>query len=142
MRPMLEEMVWTVPPGATPVVCISAGHSPETANVATLEVLDPGRLYVPIDANLRCDGRGAKTWELAAPLSASDPAGRFRSLRKRLRGVRSTDALQRAGYRHQRHVWVGILRDGEPVALVNLFPTDIHSAVYACIGSGIHPRRA
>src|SRR6266542_469472 len=50
----VEEMVWTVPPGATPVVCISAGHSPETANVATLEVLDPGRLFFLIVPSPPC----------------------------------------------------------------------------------------
>jgi len=133
-------MVWVVPPGATPVVCFSAGQSAETAKVARLEVLDPGHLYVPIDPNLRCDARGAKTWELVAPLSVSDPAGGFRNLRKRLRGLRSSDVLERAGYPHQRHVWVRITRRGRPAALVNMFPTDIHSSVHGCIGSGIRPR--
>jgi hypothetical protein len=130
----VEEIIWTAPPGTLQVICSSAAG----ASSGTIEVLDPANLFASIDPDLQCDSRGAKTWELTAPLTGSDE--RFRRLREWVRGLRLTDILQRVVYVQEKHLWVRIIRNGRYVALVN-FPDSLDGGVYACISSGIRSRQ-
>jgi hypothetical protein len=140
----LEAQRWVVPPGTTAVTCTPSQdfHPVASPFMASLEIADPQKLYVPIDQDVACGGARAETWGFSAPPNFATSSEAYAAVRREFRGVRPDDVLRRAGYPDQPHAWVWIIRAAAKVALVSFGPgigMD-SSFVTACANSSIRPR--
>lgn len=114
-----REIVLSMPPGERMVFCYPESEpSPQPQQEATVEVVDPGGLWVSPD--LECPGDTLlETIPFVSGPIEGDPE---EVARGEVPQIRPNDALERAGYPASTEVILRVVRDGRTVGAVSLSP--------------------